>query len=458
MEHQLKYTMTPVAVKPVKTKYRRIVTKLPVPQSLPVFRKLFRYEPISMQGQPPLLWDRARGCQVYDRWGNMWLDWSSCVVLANAGHGRPEIVRAVAKEAAKPLLATYVFAHEKRAALCEALAKLAPKGLDKVFLLTTGSEAIENTLKLARTHGLATGGPDKYVIVSFEGAFHGRTLGAQMAGGIPALKAWIGKLPEGFVQVPFPDGFRTTDTRFAVFEETLARLGVNPAQVAGVISETFQGIGPNFFPIEYARALETWCRRHDALLIMDEVQAGFGRTGKTFAFEHYGITPDLIACGKGISSSLPLAAVIGRADIMNAYAPGSMTSTHSASPLAVAAALENLAILKAERLTGRAAQLERPLRAALERIGRTYPDRVGALFCRGLVAGLLLVRPGTREPDGDAALAINEKCFQKGLLMFAPVGLGGGCIKIAPPLTIDREAIEEGCAVLEEAFAEVVGA
>jgi 4-aminobutyrate aminotransferase / (S)-3-amino-2-methylpropionate transaminase / 5-aminovalerate transaminase len=458
MEHHLKYNMTPIAVKTVKTKYRRIVTKLPVPQSLPTFRKLLKYEPISMQGQPPILWDRAKGCQVYDRWGNMWLDWSSCVVLANAGHGRPEIVRVVKRMAAKPLLATYVFAHETRAALCEALAKLAPKGLDKVFLLTTGSEAIENVIKLARTHGVATGGSEKCVIVSFEGAFHGRTLGAQLAGGIPALKSWIVKPPEGFVQVPFPDGFRTTDTRFRVFEETLERLGVKPEHVAGVISEAYQGIGPNFFPAEYAQALEAWCRQHGALLIMDEVQSGFGRTGKLFAFEHYRITPDLIVCGKGISSSLPLAAVIGRADVMSAYAPGSMTSTHSASPLAVAAALENIRILKAERLAERAARLGRPLKAAVEGIGRKYAHRVGAVFCRGLVAGLLMVRPGTRDPDGDAALAINEKCFQKGLLMFAPVGLGGACVKIAPPLTIDKEAIEEGCAVLEEAYAEVIGA
>src|SRR5512137_2651311 len=165
MEHQLKYAMTPVAVPKVKTKYRRIVTKLPVPQSLPVFRKLMKYEPISMQGQPPALWDRAEGCQVHDRWGNMWLDWSSCVVVANAGHGRREIVRAVKASAQKPLLATYVFPHEKRAELCEELAKLAPKGLDKVFLLTTGSEAIENTIKLARTFGVASGGPEKQVIV-----------------------------------------------------------------------------------------------------------------------------------------------------------------------------------------------------------------------------------------------------------------------------------------------------
>ncbi len=451
------YSMTPVAVRPVKTKYRRIVTKLPVPQSLPIFRQLQRYEPISMQGQPPVLWDRARGWQVYDRWGNMWLDWSSCVLVSNAGHGRPEIARAVAEAARRPLLASYVFAHEKRAKLCEALAKLAPRGLNKVFLLSTGSEANENAIKLARTYGVKKGGPEKCVIASFEGAFHGRTLGAQAIGGIPSQKSWIVKPPEGFVQVPFPDGFRTTDTRFGLFEETLDRLGVKPDHVAGVISESYQGIGPNFFPAPYAQELERWCRRHDALLIMDEVQSGFGRTGKLFAFQHYGITPDLITCGKGISSSLPLSAVIGRADVMNLYPPGSMTSTHSASPVAVSAALENLKLLTRERLAARAARLERPLRESVERLGKDYPEHVGAVFCRGLVAGLLMVKPGSKEPDGAAAAAINERCFRKGLLMFAPVGLGGACVKIAPPLTIPKEAILEGCAVLREAFAEVLG-
>ena len=455
MDH--KFTMTPVAVPPVKTAYRRIVTKLPVPESLPIFRKLQRYEPVSMQGQPPVVWDRARDCQVYDRWGNMWLDWSSCVLVSNVGHGRPEIARAVEAGARKPLLATYVFAHEDRALLCEALAGLAPLGLDKVFLLTTGSEANENAIKLARTHGQKVGGPEKIVMVSFDGAFHGRTLGSQLIGGIPGQKAWIGKLPDGFVQVPFPDGFRTPDIRFALFEETLERLGVRPEHVAGVISESYQGIGPNFFPTEYAQALERWCRRHGALLIMDEVQSGFGRTGKLFAFEHYGITPDLITCGKGISSSLPLSAVIGRAEIMNAYPPGSMTSTHSASPLAVKAALENLRILKSERLAARAARLERPLMAGMQEIARKHQEHVGAVFCRGLVAGLLMVRPGTIEPDGAAATAIVERSFQKGLLMFAPVGLGGGCVKVAPPLTIAREALNEGCQVLAESFQEVLG-
>jgi 4-aminobutyrate aminotransferase-like enzyme len=279
-----------------------------------------------------------------------------------------------------------------------------------------------------------------------------------MAGGMPALKEWIVQPAPGFVQAPFPDGFRCEDTRFALFEESLKKQGLGPEDVAGVMFESYQGIGPNFMPDAYAKALGAWCRKHDAVLIVDEVQSGFGRTGKMFCYQHYPLTPDLICCGKGLSSSLPIAAVIGRGDIMDLYPPGSMTSTHSASPLPVASALANLKILSAEKLSEKAAALESVLKGGLERLRKKYPQRIGFAPCRGLVAGLLLVKPGTKDPDADAALAINEKCFQRGLLMFAPVGLGGGCVKIAPPLNTSRAALEEGLAVLTEAVDETLGA
>ena len=157
-------------------------------------------------------------------------------------------------------------------------------------------------------------------------------MGAQLAGGMERLKTWMVDRDKTFVQVPFPDGYKTRDTSFDGFRRSLRTQGVAPQAIAGVLSETFQGVGPDFMPVEYAQRLEAFCRDHDIVLMMDEVQAGFGRSGKMFAFEHYGITPDLIACGKGITSSLPLSAVIGRSDIIGLYAPGSMTSTHSASP------------------------------------------------------------------------------------------------------------------------------
>jgi 4-aminobutyrate aminotransferase/(S)-3-amino-2-methylpropionate transaminase len=454
---QRKYALVPRDVPRVQTAHRRIVTKLPVPESLPILERLERFEPSSMQGQPPLIIDRSEGWHVHDRWGNMWLDWSSGVLISNIGNSNPVIVEALRRMLDRPLLATYVFAHEPRADLAELLVHHAPAAGYKAFLLSTGSEAMENCIKLARTWGLEKHGPAKRVVVSFQNAFHGRTMGAQLAGGNPGQKRWIGSGDSGFVQAPFPDGYKNPDTRFELFLETLVRAGVKPSQVCAVMAESFQGVGPDFFPVEYAKALEQWCRQYDALLVMDEVQAGFGRTGRWFAFEHYGIVPDLIACGKGISSSLPLSAVIGRAEVMELYAPGSMTSTHSGSPLPVAAAVANIRELERGPYLENARALDPVLREGLLAIQRRHPQRAGCVQSRGLVAGVQIVAPGTRNPDAAAALAVNEASFRKGLLMFAPVGVAGECIKIAPALDISREALEEGLLALGEAMDEVFG-
>jgi 4-aminobutyrate aminotransferase/diaminobutyrate-pyruvate transaminase/4-aminobutyrate aminotransferase/(S)-3-amino-2-methylpropionate transaminase len=335
------------------------------------------------------------------------------------------------------------------------LAELSPDPARyQAFLLSTGSEATENCIKLAKTWGLEKHGPKKSVIVSFINAFHGRTLGAQLAGGNPKLKAWIGCSCPNFVQAPFPDGYKNTDTTFELFLKSLAAQGVAPDRIAGVMSESYQGVGPDFMPVDYAQQLEKFCRKHDIVLIMDEVQAGFGRTGKMFTFEHYGIKPDLIACGKGITSSLPLSAVIGRRDIMGLYSPGSMTSTHSASPLAVASAIANLEVLLKEGYVKRAAELGKWFIPELRRIQGKYPDVLGCCQGLGLVAGIQTVKPGTRTPDPVLAQRINVACFQKGLLMFAPVGIAGECVKIAPPLSITEDALRESVRVFEEAVDE----
>jgi 4-aminobutyrate aminotransferase-like enzyme len=453
-----KYNMVPVDVKKIKTKNRCIRTKIPVPESLKIFNAMTCSEPQSMMGQPPIVWHKAEGFNVYDRWGNKWIDWSCGVLITNAGHGRKEIVRALKDILDQRLLSTYVFAHEKRAELTKMLQALSPDpGNYSVFLLTTGSEAIENAIKLAKTYALEKHGPARKYLVSFKNAFHGRTLGAQLAGGIAGLKRWIVGEGATFVQAPFPDGYKNENTSFDLFLSTLDSLGIKSQDVAGVLSESYQGVGPDFFPVEYAQKLETFCREHDIVLIMDEVQAGFGRTGKMFAYEHYGMKPDLIVCGKGLSSSLPISAVIGRNDIMGLYAPGSMTSTHSASPLPTVAAIENLKILRKEKLAYRAAKLGQTLLAGLGKVRGKYPDVLGCLQGKGLVAGIQVVKKGTKEPDPDTALKINEKCFQKGLLMFAPVGVAGECLKIAPPLTIAKDALMEGVSVLEESCDEILG-
>jgi 4-aminobutyrate aminotransferase/(S)-3-amino-2-methylpropionate transaminase len=453
-----KYVLEPVDVPHVKTEHRCICTALPVPDSLPILQRLAAAEPISMAGQPPIVWDHADGSSVYDAWGNQWIDWSSCVLVSNVGHGRKEIRDAVGEVLDRRLLATYVFPHAQRAELVEQLQSLAPNPDHyRVFLLTTGSEATENCIKLAKTYAITKYGPSRRIIVTFDNAFHGRTMGAQLAGGTPSQKTWLDGEGRTFVQVPFPDGFRTTDVLFESFLRSLDALGVTPEQIAGVMVESYQGGGPYFMPDDYARQLAAFCKTHDIVLACDEVQSGFGRTGKMFAFEHYGITPDLIACGKGLTSSLPLSAVIGRADIMNLYGPGSMTATHAGSPLPVAAAIASLRILRDEQLSNRAAQLGKILLAELRRIQQRFPQ-LGWVGGRGLVAGVHVVRPGTTEPDGDVALQINEACFRAGLLMFTPVGMGGACLKIAPPMVISESALREGIDVFEDACTAILGA
>jgi 4-aminobutyrate aminotransferase / (S)-3-amino-2-methylpropionate transaminase / 5-aminovalerate transaminase len=451
------YDLTPVTVPVVNTKYRTIRTKIPVPESLPIFEQLARSEPRSMLGQPPVIWHRAEGFTVGDPWGNRWIDWSSGVLITNAGHGRPEIKQALQAILDQGLLATYVFAHETRARLAEMLVKISPDPANyRAFLLSTGSEACENCIKLAKTYGLERHGPRKKYLVSFNNAFHGRTMGAQLAGGMERQKRWMVDRDPSFVQAPFPDGYKNEDQSFDLFLNTLAARGIEPDDIAAVMSESYQGVGPDFFPVEYARRLEGFCRDHDIVLIIDEVQSGFGRTGKMFCYEHYGIKPDLIACGKGISSSLPLSAVIGRRDIMDLYPPGSMTSTHSGSPLPVVAAIESLKIIQNERLVEHAAQMGEVLIPELQRIQEQNRRVLGSMHGKGLVAGILTVKPGTKEPDPDLALRINISCLRKGLLMFAPVGIAGECVKIAPPLVINEEALRESIGVLAEAVEEVL--
>jgi 4-aminobutyrate aminotransferase-like enzyme len=448
------FALKPKDVPAVKTPFRRIRTPIPAPESVEILERLRDCEPVSMSGQPLVVWDRAEGCQVYDMWGNMWLDWSSGVLVANAGHGRAEIREAIIKQVRHGLLHNYCFPSGVRAEFVAKLSELAPPGLGKVFLLTTGAEATECALKLMRTHGRAVGGDRKIGIVSFENAFHGRTLGAQMIGGSPALKEWIVNLDPCIWQVPFPDGYWTEDQSFQLFLEGLGAQGVTPDMVAGVITETYQGGGASFAPPRYMKALRAWCKDNDVVLTMDEVQAAFGRTGKMFGFEHYGIVPDLICCGKGITSGLPLSAVLGRADLMDQYPPGSMTSTHTGNPVCCAAGLANLDLIVREDLAGNAARMGKVLFAGLEELKRKYPGAVGSVQGKGLVAGVHVVKDGRKEADYDLAFDIIGRCVEKGLLMFSPVGQS--TIKISPPLCITEEQVRDGLCALDEAMGEVL--
>ena len=449
------FPLESIEVKPVETVYRKVSGAIPNTETIDRIKKLRRLEARSMRGQLPVIWDRAEGVNVFDAYGNKWLDFSSGVLITNAGHSRKEVVDAIMNQASNQLLTTYCFANQPRIDLAEKLVSIAPDGLDKVFLLSTGSEATECALKLMRTFGRKTD-DEKCVIVGFKDSFHGRTMGSQQMGALGNGRDWIKNYDPDIVHVPFPDGFRNDDTSFELFEKTLADKKIRPENIAGVISETYQGVGPNFMPKEYAQALRKWCDKYQALLCYDEVQAGFGRCGKMWGFEVYDITPDLFCMGKGFSSSLPISGVVGRADVMDVYGPNEMTSTHSANPVCCGAALANINLLEQENLVENSARLGKVLDDELQAIKKEFSDVIGFAPCKGLVAGLLAVKPHTREPNYELAWDVIHRCFRKGLLMFAPVGVGGGCIKIAPPLCITEEALIEGCQVIRQAIKESV--
>ncbi len=447
------FPFAPVKVKPIKTKNRVIKTAIPVPASKAVVSDLRKFEPVSMSGQPLVVWDRAVGCHVFDKWGNQWLDFSSGVLVTNAGHGNQEIVKAIVNTAKKPLHTSYCFPNAERAELVKYIVKnVAPKYLDKVFLLTTGSEACECAIKIARAYSHKIGGKNKDVIISFESDFHGRTMGSQMAGGIPGLKDWIVNHDPNMVNVPCPDGFRGSQS-FDVFLKTLKAKGVQPKNIAGVIMESYQGGSAILLPKEYMQKLRKFLDDNKALLIFDEVQAGFGRTGKMFCFEHYGVKADMITCGKGISSGLPLSAVIGHSKWMDVFAPGSMTSTHTGNPIVCAASLANLKYIQGKKLVQNAATLGKIMAERVKKLWKKYPESIGHAASVGLVGSLQMVAtPASNMPDHDTAFSIVKYAVEHGLLMFGPVGNGGGSVKLAPPLTITKEQLIEGLNVLEEAF------
>ncbi|MDR1754897.1 MAG: aspartate aminotransferase family protein [Eubacterium sp.] len=460
------FCLTPVDVPEVETKNRRICTSIPHRDAVKIIEELREYEPISMSGQPPVVWDKAVGYNVYDRWGNKWIDFSSCVLVANTGHCNPNVQKAVSDMVDHQLLNNYCFPSEIRAKLVKKISEFAPEGLDKVFLLSTGSESTECAIKLARTYGQKVGGKKKIKIVTFDDAFHGRTMGSQMAGGTPAGKTWIVNVDKDFHNVPFPNSFKyewadpahpdySDEKCFEAIMKPLVEQGVDFDEISGIMTETFQGGWAELISVGVARILRDFCDKHNIVLIFDEVQAAFGRTGKRFGFEHMEIVPDLVCCGKGISSSLPLSCVIGKKEIMDIYGPNQMTSTHTGNPLSCAATLASIDYLLEHDLISHVSGMESVCRDKLEQIRKKYKDVVGFVKGVGLVWAIVFTKSGTKEIDPDLAHDVVESAMRKGVLFFAPVGTGA-TLKVSPPLVIDKEALLEGLSVLDEAIGEAL--
>lgn len=452
----------PADVPKVWTRFRQINTRIPVPESLPIFEDLAKHESRSMHGQLPVVWDRAEDFQVWDRFGNRWIDFTSTIFVANAGHANPSVKKAIQQMLDKNLLHSYTFATEIRARYLKKLIEFAPAQFEKAFLLSSGTEATECAMKLMRLNGRAAG-KRKGGIISFEESMHGRTMGAQMLGGTPAQREWIGYEDPNIYRLPFPypwalwnenAGHLSGREKFQRDIEQLASLGVDlKKDICGFIMESYIGWGAVFYPKDYIQALVEFARANDILVAFDEIQGGFGRTGRLFAYQHYEAEPDLICCGKGMSSSLPLSAVLGRASIMDLPDVGSMSSTHSANPLSCAAGLANIEVIELQNLVSESERKGGILFSRLGEVQKQFRERVSYVLGRGLLAALILVDPATRQPDAETASKVCERAMQKGLLV---VHTGRESIKIGPPLTIPDAALLEGLDVLAESIEEIV--
>ncbi len=457
---EYKFNRIPKEVTKVETKHRKICTKLPVPESLDIIERSIKYEPWSMNHQLYAVWDKAVDYQVFDKWGNIWIDFSSGIFVTNSGHGNAEMVDAIQKMLDKPLLNCYYYFLEERSLLAEQLVKMAPKNIDKAFFLTTGAETTECALKLCRIHGQKSN-PNKIGMISFDGAFHGKTMGAQTMAGKPASWKWIGNLDPCIYHLPCPtDAFKDMTQiydeewgrkKFAEDIKQLEASGVDLDTIAGAIFEPYQGWAALFYPIGYIKALREFLTSKGALLVADEVQAGFGRTGRLFGHEYYDVEADIICCGKAVSGALPLSAVLANKEIVDV--DGSLNSTHGGSPLPVASALANLRFLEREHLVEKAKQKEKIVKEKFEELKNKFPDRVIAIHGMGLAFAAVVVKPGTQELDVELVDKVIERAYEKGLMSIRTMT---GTIKIGPPLTIPEEALVEGMDIIIESMEEVV--
>ena len=440
------FSHTPKKVKTINTKYRNIVTQIPVPESIPILEKVYETESHSMHGQLPIIWDRAQGVQVFDSWGNKWLDFSSTIFVTNAGHGNKRIIDALSEVIKKPLLHTYTYTSPERYEYLNYLISNTPKQFEKAFLLSAGTEATEAALKLMRLNGIKLG-KNKGGILCFEGNWHGRTLGAQMMGWSPNQKEWIGYLDPNIYHTPFPYPWLkdAVSNPRNFFRDSIKKLieknNINPkTDLCGIMMETFQGWGAVFYPKEFVQEVALFAKENDLLLTFDEMQAGFGRTGELFGYMNYEVEPDILACGKGASSSLPLSIVLGKKEIMDLPEIGSMSSTHSANPLVCAAGLANIKALIEDGLIENSKNLGKIFHNKLNILLIKYPKHISSIQGVGLLAAVIFTNPNG-EPLSKLCDLISEKCLQTGLLV---VHTGRESIKLAPPLVINEEELNEG--------------
>jgi 4-aminobutyrate aminotransferase len=397
--------------------------------------------------------ERASNGEIWDVEGRRYIDFGSGIAVLNTGHLHPKVQGAVAAQLARLSHACFqVTPYENYVALAERLNDLAPgPGPWKTIFLTTGAEAVENAVKIARYH---TGRP---AVIAFGGGFHGRTLACiSLTGKVHPYKAGFGPMLPDIYHAPFPmeyHGISVAASLAAI--EHLFKHDVDAQRVAALIIEPVQGEGGFYIaPPAFLRELRALCDRHGILLIVDEVQSGFARTGKMFAIEHSGVVPDLMTVAKSLAGGVPLSAVVGRADIMDAPPPGGLGGTYAGSPLGCAAALAVLDVIESEGLCARAERQGAMLRARLEDMRSRWPC-IGEVRGLGAMVAMELVRDRRPDsPDAEITKALVQSAGRRGLILLS-CGIYGNVIRFLAPLTLPDAQLAEGLAILEAALEDV---
>jgi 4-aminobutyrate aminotransferase/(S)-3-amino-2-methylpropionate transaminase len=399
----------------------------------------------------PLVVARAEGCHVWDTDGNRYLDFVGGIGVLNVGHNHPRVVAAVRKQLELVTHTAFqVAAYESYIALAERLNVLIGKGnACKSIFLTTGAEAVENAVKIAR------GYTNRPAVIAFRGGFHGRTLlGVSLTGMSEPYKQNFGPFPSEIFHTPYPNSYRgvTTEAALAALEELFATQ-VAPDRVAAIIVEPVQGDG-GFLPAPSAfmQALRRITERHGIVLIVDEIQTGFGRTGRMFGFEHCGIEPDLVTVAKSLAGGLPLSGVVGKAAIMDAPLPGGLGGTYGGNALACAAALAVLDTFEQDGLLERAGGLGRQLSAGLTELSRKY-GFIGEVRGLGFMQAIELVTDrDSRRPDADRAQRVIDRARERRLLVIK-CGAHRNVVRFLAPLILSEADLSEALGILDASLA-----